>query len=230
MKTKFAIIISLLCCVSLYAHGQFYTISDRARHKSYNRRLIQQKENENESKCSNTHESTYTKTDSIVSNKLEEILRNYISVSYPLKQVHITSPFGMRFHPIDKVKKFHNGIDLKAKSEEVYAMLDGIIQNVGYDNASGNFITIEHDDNIIVSYCHLTKPLLCVGDKVKAGDPIAISGNTGKSTDFHLHLVIRRNNKYLNPITFLHDIEEVRNKSIREYLELKNQETTFPIS
>lgn len=147
------------------------------------------------------------------------LLAQYNSVSYPLRKICITSPFGMRVHPIDKIRKLHNGIDLVAKNEEVYAVLDGIVELTGYNSTSGNYIILKHDAGLTVSYCHLSKNIKTKGDTVRAGDIVAISGNTGKSTNFHLHFVVRKDGKYINPTHLIRYIEAVRNDAIKSYVQ-----------
>ena len=81
---------------------------------------------------------------------------SYLSVSYPLKEIHVTSPFGVRTDPFTKKRKKHNGIDLKADRCETYAMMHGIVVKVGQDKMSGKYVTVRHGD-FSVSYCHLSE-------------------------------------------------------------------------
>ncbi len=148
---------------------------------------------------------------------IKEFMAHYNSVSYPLRKVHITSPFGMRLHPIDKVYKLHNGLDLSAKNEEVYAMLDGVVESTGYNSTSGNYIILKHAAGLSVSYCHLRKNIKAKGDIVRAGDIVAVSGNTGKSTNYHLHFVVRKDGNYIDPILLIKYVDEVRKDIIRNY-------------
>ena len=220
-KTLFALIFLLFA--KLETRAQFYTIGN-----SY----CNNKATKNQQKCDSLSiyytDEIETKTgciiiDSVVhAPKLVDLLMLYNSVSFPLKKIHVTSPFGMRFHPIDKVWKLHNGIDLSAKKEEVYAVLDGVVERTGYNSTSGNFIVLKHVSGITTSYCHLSKNLRLSGDLVKAGDIVAISGNTGKSTNFHLHFVVRKDGKYMNPTFLIKYIESVKRNAIdtrvKEYL------------
>jgi murein DD-endopeptidase MepM/ murein hydrolase activator NlpD len=73
----------------------------------------------------------------------------------PLRSIQITSPFGNRFHPIEKVWKMHNGVDLKAYYEPVFAMADGVVKIAGFKEREGNYIVITHGD-IESIYCHLS--------------------------------------------------------------------------
>lgn len=75
-------------------------------------------------------------------------------ISFPLQNIYITSPYGYRNDPFTAKRKFHNGIDLRANYEPCYAILDGIVERIGNDKRSGNFITLRHG-NYTISYCHL---------------------------------------------------------------------------
>ncbi len=147
----------------------------------------------------------------------KEIIAQFLSVSYPLKEIVITSSFGLRRDPFSKKQKSHNGIDLKAKNEEVYSMMEGEVIKTSSDKASGNYIIIKHKDYTI-SYCHLSMALVSKGQKVKAGDAVAISGNTGRSTGPHLHITCRYRGKYQDPSILLDYIGLVR-KDAKERLE-----------
>ena len=123
----------------------------------------------------------------------------------PLKRMLITSNYGNRFHPVDRVNKFHAGIDLRANSDYVYAVLDGIVSEADYSGGAGNYIKVRHKDFETV-YMHLTRSFYSEGDLIYAGDIIALSGNTGKSTAPHLHFAVKENGRYINPIQFLNDL------------------------
>ena len=128
----------------------------------------------------------------------EKWLERYMSVSLPLKRIKVTSPFGMRKDPFTGKRKMHNGIDLHARNDEVYAMFPGIVKKVGYDKRSGNYVTLQHGD-YTVSYCHLSKVTVKEKTPVLAGDVLGITGNTGRSLGEHLHLSVRLQGEYINP-------------------------------
>ena len=139
----------------------------------------------------------------------EKWLERYMSVSLPLKKIKVTSPFGMRKDPFTGERKMHNGIDLRARNDEVYAMFPGVVKKVGSDKRSGNYVTLRHGD-YTVSYCHLSRVTVKEKTSVLAGDVVGITGNTGRSTGEHLHLSCKIKGKFLNPhkiieyiITFL---------------------------
>ncbi len=129
----------------------------------------------------------------------------------PLKVMFVTSPFGKRLHPIDKEIKMHNGIDLKATYERVYAVMDGQIIETGFDTNNGKYIRISHSDRFETWYLHLSEIYYQKGEKVKAGFIIAKSGNTGTSTNPHLHFAVKDNGNFINPTTFLNQLIEINN-------------------
>ena len=133
----------------------------------------------------------------------------YLSVSFPLRNIEISSSFGTRKDPFTGKRRIHGGLDLKAHYEKVLAMFDGSIINIGYDACSGNYIVIKHGD-YTVSYCHLSKIWVRKGDIIYAGDPVGISGNTGRSTGPHLHITSRLRGRLEDPYNLLTYIRDVK--------------------
>ena len=126
----------------------------------------------------------------------------------PLKSnLSITSGYGSRIHPIFGMRKMHNGIDLKADHEDVYAVLDGIVTESGWDSkGGGNYIKIKHFDRFETAYLHLSQLYYRTGEKVRAGFIIGKSGNTGNSTGPHLHFAVKEYSRSINPAHFLNDL------------------------
>lgn len=127
-----------------------------------------------------------------------------------INEMRITSNFGMRLHPIDDEMRFHNGIDISAaEGTPIYALADGAVvisktNNGGPKIGLGHYLVTEHPgilpDGFCVNYAHMKALGLAAGTKIKAGDLLGFTGNSGKSQWPHLHLEIR-NGKY-NPKTF----------------------------
>lgn len=140
-------------------------------------------------------------------------ISRYLSVSYPLKAIKVNSKYGNRKDPFTGERAHHSGIDLQARYEEVYAMFDGVVQKISSDGRSGNYITLRHGE-YTVSYCHLSKAMVAEGDVVYAGDPVAVSGNTGRSTGPHLHITCKYKGKVTDPYTLLIYIKEVRAEAV----------------
>ncbi len=123
-------------------------------------------------------------------------------MTYPLRNIKITSPYGYRTNPFTGKRTMHNGVDLAARSAVVYSMLDGTIENTGYDSRSGNFVTVRQGD-FRISYCHLSQILATKGQSVLAGFPVGITGSTGRSTGEHLHITAKYKGKAFNPMALL---------------------------
>lgn len=129
-------------------------------------------------------------------------------IAMPLdRAISVTSPYGKRIHPLFGTARMHRGIDLKAYYENVYAVMDGIVTETGWDpRGGGHFIKVNHYNRFETSYLHLSQIYYKEGELVKAGFVIAKSGNTGNSTGAHLHFAVRENGKHINPVRFLNDL------------------------
>lgn len=137
----------------------------------------------------------------------------YLSVSYPLKSIKVNSSFGVRKDPFTGKKSTHSGLDLQARYEEVYSMFDGSIEKIGSDSRSGNYVILRHG-SYTVSYCHMSRVTVKEGDEVIAGDPVGISGNSGRSTGPHLHITCKYKGETRDPYTLLVYIKDVRVEAV----------------
>ena len=120
----------------------------------------------------------------------------------PLDTLVATSPYGYRIDPFTRKRKMHSGMDFRASSDKVYAMMPGRVLKVGYDKVSGNYITLQHG-SITVSYCHLSQVLKNKNELVTVGEVVGVTGNTGRSTGEHLHLTCKIKDKKVNPMIIL---------------------------
>jgi LysM repeat protein len=116
-----------------------------------------------------------------------------------------TSLIGTRNDPlIQGVTKMHNGVDIRAKiGTWVGAAAAGRVTEAGFANGYGYYIRIQHDNGYSTLYGHLSKIHVKQGQRVKAGQLIAKSGNTGRTTGPHLHFSIFRNGAVKNPLDYL---------------------------
>jgi murein DD-endopeptidase MepM/ murein hydrolase activator NlpD len=115
----------------------------------------------------------------------------------------ITSPFGMRYHPILKKNKMHTGIDIGiATGTPIYAMSEGKVIISTYSSGYGNTVVIDHGGGISSLYAHNSKLLVGAGQTVKKGQMIAKAGSTGRSTGPHLHFEVRKNGTPINPVPY----------------------------
>ena len=107
-------------------------------------------------------------------------------------------------HPILKVERFHNGVDLAAASgSPILAAYDGEVIAADYSASMGNYIMIDHGDDVYTIYMHASSLLVSKGARVSAGQKIALVGSTGRSTGPHLHFSVRENGNYVSPWKYL---------------------------
>lgn len=116
----------------------------------------------------------------------------------------ITSPFGMRIHPIFNVPRQHTGMDIAIPTGgAIVAANDGIVIRSEYTVGYGNFIIIDHGGGVLTAYGHGSQLVARVGDGVKRGDIIMKAGSTGLSTGPHLHFEIRINGICVDPYPYV---------------------------
>lgn len=138
----------------------------------------------------------------------------------------LASGYGMRLHPILKVKKMHTGVDFTApKGTPIYATGDGVVKNVstvfgGY----GKYIEIDHGFGFVTRYAHMNDFSVRVGQKVKRGDQIGTVGNTGSSTAPHVHYEVIKDDMFVNPVQyFFKDLTPEEYDKILELASKENQ-------
>lgn len=200
------------CCMA--ASAQFHTVTPHtARHRI--ERVTQGTEGKTTEVTGKTASEDLS-ADTVSIRK--QWIDSYLSVSYPLKEIYVTSPFGIRTDPFMKKRKRHNGLDLRADRCETYAMMHGIVVKTGQDRVSGKYVTVRHGD-FSVSYCHLSEWRVKKGDCVRPGDVIGISGSTGRSTGPHLHLTVRMGRRHINPGILLQFIDETRRQALEKLSE-----------
>ena len=146
-------------------------------------------------------------------------LERYLSVSYPLRRIRITSPYGYRKDPFTGKKRFHGGLDLHARGDEVLAMMEGVVVKVGQDKTSGKYVTLRHG-RYTVSYCHLSKIIAVKGAVVHPRDVVGITGSTGRSTGEHLHITCKFDGKSIDPTVILGYIESTRKECVAALAQL----------
>ncbi len=119
----------------------------------------------------------------------------------PINGARLSSPFGMRKHPIDGFNKMHKGTDFAAPmGTPIMASGDGVIKKAGWCGGGGNCIKIRHNSTYQTIYAHMSKFArgIKTGVRVKQGQTIGYVGSTGKSTGPHLHYEVIVNGKKVN--------------------------------
>jgi len=118
----------------------------------------------------------------------------------------ISSEFGQRIHPIYNDSSYHRGIDYAAPTgTDVVATGNGIIRGIKKEGGYGKQIVIDHGNDYLTRYGHLSKISVMLGDTVSIGDTIGAVGSTGLSTGPHLHYEIIHQQKVIDPMSIYPD-------------------------
>lgn len=138
----------------------------------------------------------------------------------------LSSGFGVRIHPILKVKKLHPGIDFSAPTgTPIYATGDGVVKKVrnslgGY----GNQVDIDHGFGYVTRYAHMSAFNVKKGQEVKRGECIGFVGNSGRSTAPHLHYEVHKDNVKIDPVHFFNlDLNPSEYEEILRLASIENQ-------
>ena len=129
-------------------------------------------------------------------------------VSTPWLCAWVISPYGG--------KRRHSGVDLKTKpNDEIHAAFDGVVMRSGPHYGYGNCIVIRHSNGLETLYSHQSRNLVKVGDKVKAGQVIGLTGRTGRATTEHLHFETHFKGRRFNPnLIFDHNSKQLQKSTI----------------
>lgn len=116
----------------------------------------------------------------------------------------VTSTFGYRDSPINGNNEFHLALDIgAAEGTEIGAFADGVVRYIGTSDEFGNYLMIDHDNNVSTFYAHCSKLLVRKGDVVTCGQTVALVGHTGNATGPHLHLTILKDDIRLDPAYYV---------------------------
>lgn len=140
--------------------------------------------------------------------------------------IALASGFGLRIHPVYKVKKMHNGIDFAASiGTPVYATADGTVTNVSVRfSGYGKMVEIDHGFGYRTRYAHMHGFAVKKGQQVKRGDLIGYVGDTGLSTAPHLHYEVFINDRRVDPVHyFFNDLTAAEYEKILELASAENQ-------
>jgi len=138
----------------------------------------------------------------IIFNKIksnEEMYRHIPSIM-PVESAYLGSQYGYRTDPIDGKRRMHRGQDFAVNlNTPVLATGDGVVTKAQYDSGWGRYVKIDHGYGYETIYAHLYKINVKKGQKVKRGDVIGKSGNSGRAAGFHLHYEVHKNKKVDDP-------------------------------
>lgn len=126
----------------------------------------------------------------------------------PVDGAHITSKFGMRFHPVLMYNKMHKGVDFAAPTgTPIYAAKDGTVVWAAMKGPNGNLTILQHDKDIQTYYLHqsMFMPGVVAGTHVTQGQKIGEIGTTGRSTGPHLHFELHVANEPIDPLSMPSD-------------------------
>ena len=121
----------------------------------------------------------------------------------PVSGGFLNSSFGYRQDPIDDIRRFHQGQDITVPTgTPIFAPADGVVKRAYYIGGFGNHIKLEHSSGYSTTYAHLSKIFVRHGQKIKRGDIIGETGNTGRSTAPHLHYEVHYRGTPKNPLDY----------------------------
>ncbi|MDR2402073.1 MAG: peptidoglycan DD-metalloendopeptidase family protein [Cytophagales bacterium] len=142
----------------------------------------------------------------------------------PVKNGRATSGFGSRMHPIYKTIRKHSGLDISNKiGTPIIATGDGVVSKVDSDKKSGIYVRINHGFGFETVYAHLNSTNIKRGMRVKRGQVIGRMGNTGISTGSHVHYEVKKNGKFVNPISYI--AIDITPKEYEEIMRINNSKT-----
>jgi murein DD-endopeptidase MepM/ murein hydrolase activator NlpD len=166
---------------------------------------------------------SYDEIASMTTNK-QQMLASIPSVQPILnkKLERIASGYGWRVDPVYKIQKFHEGMDFTCPvGTEVHVTGDGTVEGVNFTfGGYGNEILVNHGYGYKTRYAHLSRFKVKVGQKVKRGDVIGYTGNTGKSTGPHLHYEVLKNTNAVNPVYFYYN--DLKDADFQKMIEISN--------
>ena len=121
----------------------------------------------------------------------------------PMLYFYITSNYGMRMHPVLKVRRFHHGIDLAGTWQEtVHTPAPGTVIYAGREGSFGKVVKVRHAYGFVTTYAHLAKITVRVGEDVVSGTVVGKMGRTGRVDGAHLHYEIRLGDTSIDPSKF----------------------------
>ena len=146
-----------------------------------------------------------------------QVFFRHLPAIKPREGYYSINSFGMRIHPVLKVYRMHEGIDIvNDVGTNVYAAADGVVRYAGRtEGGYGTVVDVDHGYGYSTLYAHLSRPLVRPGQAVKRGELIAKSGRSGLVSGPHLHYEVRKNGRKQNPVDyFFDDIDAAHYRSL----------------
>ncbi|MDQ7079893.1 MAG: DUF5930 domain-containing protein [Paracoccaceae bacterium] len=128
-----------------------------------------------------------------------------LPLGLPVRNAYrVTSPFGIRVHPVTHKRRMHEGYDMAAPyGTPVYATGEGVVTFAGWAGGYGRLIKIRHSNGFETRYGHLKKIRVKKGQRVSRGQRIGDMGSSGRSTGPHVHYEVRLGGKPVNPLKYI---------------------------
>jgi murein DD-endopeptidase MepM/ murein hydrolase activator NlpD len=148
-----------------------------------------------------TQQST-AKSDQVTPHETQEPAAN-LPLSSPVDGGVVSSPFGMRRHPIHGDMRFHKGVDIAAPAgTDIHPVRKGTVTFSGQQAGYGNVVVIDHGNGLVTKYAHNQINLVKTGDEVDTTTVIAQVGSTGEATGPHVHFEVSHDGKTVDPSTY----------------------------
>ncbi len=124
----------------------------------------------------------------------------------PVSSGYISSGFGRRIDPFTGKLAWHQGVDFSTgeSGEDVFAVAAGVVTYAGNRQGLGMMVQIDHGNGFETLYAHDQQVLVKVGDVIKKGQVIALSGSTGRSSGPHVHFEVHKNGRVVDPAAYIH--------------------------
>ncbi|HEY9091167.1 MAG TPA: M23 family metallopeptidase [Parasphingorhabdus sp.] len=133
-----------------------------------------------------------------------EAVRLTIPSRKPVENFRLTSSYGFRSDPFKGRRASHKGLDMAGPvGTPIYATADGIVGRAQWLGGYGNYVEINHGNEIQTRYGHMSRLNVKPNTRVKSGDLIGFMGSTGRSTGSHLHYEVRIAGEAVNPVPFM---------------------------
>jgi murein DD-endopeptidase MepM/ murein hydrolase activator NlpD len=195
-----------------------YSLSSLQTHDREFRQLLAMKSKKVILEKANQHEMGFPDVD-LLKKEIDEAMVSVAEVKQYMKEERdayfatpmgwpasgvLSSVFGRRISPQTGEPAFHSGVDIRVPpGTPVKATADGVISVSGWVGGNGNIVFVEHGHNFSTAYAHNSQNLVKVGQRVKRGDTIALSGATGNATGPHIHYEVWKSRVPMDPIPFL---------------------------